>query len=173
MAASMMLPTYQRYVKGVPVSSKGKGMRLREKYVAGIVFFSFVTLCFGAFFYLPELRSVDDLRKGIRVVGRELFFPQIGVVDVVHKMKNTPNTTRELVAKLSAEIENNQPIQVAEVGKKEEPLKPVENVPAQKQEQPPAGYSEDALARQRKVKEVVLLIRNINTNIFAIDVTSI
>lgn len=168
-----MLPTYQRYGKGVPVSSKGKGLRLREKYIAGIVFFSFVILCFGAFFYLPELRSVDDLRKGIRVVGRDLFFPQIGVANVVHKMKDTPNTTRELVAKLPVEIENKQPVQVAEDSKKEEPPKPAEIVPAQKQEQPPAGYSEDALARQRKVKEVVLLIHIIITNNYAIDVTSI
>ncbi len=57
MAASQVLPTYQRYVNGVPVPQTRKTLRLREKYIVLLVFVTFGTVCFGAFFFLPDLRE--------------------------------------------------------------------------------------------------------------------
>ncbi|CAH1798860.1 unnamed protein product, partial [Owenia fusiformis] len=66
MAASGVLPTYQRYVNGVPVTPGRRTLRLREKYIILLVFVTFGTVCFGAFFFLPDLRervSVDEFRR--------------------------------------------------------------------------------------------------------------
>ncbi len=74
--ASTVLPTYQRYVNGIPVPQSRKTLRLKEKYVLLLVFVSFGTVCFGAFFFLPDLRdrvSVDHFR---RQLGDEIFMPQ-------------------------------------------------------------------------------------------------
>ncbi len=52
-----VLPTYQRYINGVPVPQNRKTLRLREKYIVLLVFVTFGTVCFGAFFFLPDLRD--------------------------------------------------------------------------------------------------------------------
>ena len=59
-----ILPTHQRFQ---PVRS---GLRLREKYVLMVIFIAFVLLCFGAFFFVPDLRDktyLEDAYK--RFVG--------------------------------------------------------------------------------------------------------
>ena len=71
-----MLPTYQRYVNGVPVPQKRNTLRLREKYIVLLVFVTFGTVCFGAFFFLPDLRdrvSVNGLRKDF---ANDVFLPK-------------------------------------------------------------------------------------------------
>ncbi|XP_046554342.1 mannosyl-oligosaccharide 1,2-alpha-mannosidase IA-like [Haliotis rubra] len=79
MAAGSVLPTYQRYVNGVPVPQGRKTLRLREKYIILLVFLTFGIVCFGAFFLLPDLRdrvTMDEMRKHIQEAGNVIFFPQ-------------------------------------------------------------------------------------------------
>lgn len=79
MAAGSVLPTYQRYVNGVPVPQGRKTLRLREKYIILLVFLTFGIVCFGAFFFLPDLRdrvTMDEMRKHIQEAGNVIFFPQ-------------------------------------------------------------------------------------------------
>ena len=79
MAASGILPTYQRYVNGVPVVPGRRTLRLREKYIILLVFLTFGTVCFGAFFFLPDLRdrvNIDEVRKHVRNAGGQIFLPR-------------------------------------------------------------------------------------------------
>ncbi len=158
MATSMMLPTYQRYVKGVPVPTKGKGMRLREKYVIGVVFLTFATVCFGAIFFLPEFRDRVgvDVRKGMDDVGRDLFFP--GRVDT-NQVKDRQVKPLESDDKLRAEIEKDKQKLLAEAKLKEELaknatiLKNLEQRQVHEQEKV-VDDSADALEKRTKIKEV-------------------
>lgn len=78
-ASSSVLPTVQRYINGVPVPQGRKTLRLREKYVIILVFVTFSTVCFGAFFFLPDLRdrvSVEEVRRHLQQAGGEIFIPQ-------------------------------------------------------------------------------------------------
>lgn len=78
MAASSVLPTFQRYVNGIPVPQGRKSLRMREKYIIVLVFLTFGVVCFGAFFFLPDLRdrvSVAEMRKHFDKGGREIFIP--------------------------------------------------------------------------------------------------
>ena len=79
MAANGVLPTYQRYVNGVPVPASRKTLRLREKYIILLVFATFGIVCFGAFFFLPNLQdrvTMVEVRKRFRDAGEGLFLPQ-------------------------------------------------------------------------------------------------
>lgn len=76
MAASGVLPTHQRYVNGVPFTQGRKTLKLKEKYIILLVFVTFGTVCFGAFFYLPDLRervNVGEMRKQLRNVDGMIF----------------------------------------------------------------------------------------------------
>lgn len=78
MAASSVLPTYQRYINGAPVTAVGrKTLRLREKYIVLLVLFTFVAICIGTFFFLPELRSgsINTAYRHIRDAGSDLLLP--------------------------------------------------------------------------------------------------
>ena len=82
MATGMVLPTYQKYINGVPVPSSRKTLRLKEKYILLLVFFSFSSVCFGAFFFLPDLRdrmSIGDVRRQMGQAGHDMLFPQAGI----------------------------------------------------------------------------------------------
>ncbi|KAF8777379.1 Mannosyl-oligosaccharide like protein [Argiope bruennichi] len=84
MAASTVLPTYQRYINGAPVSAAGrKTLRLREKYIVLLVLGTFVAVCIGTFFFLPELRSgsINSAYRHIRNAGSDLLLPPLQVVD--------------------------------------------------------------------------------------------
>ena len=79
MAAASVLPTFQRYVNGVPVLQGRKTLRLREKYIILLVFVTFFIVCFGAFFFLPDLRdrvTMNEMRKHLRDAGNVMFLPQ-------------------------------------------------------------------------------------------------
>jgi len=55
-----LLPTYQqqKYVNGVPVSTVGRRtLRLREKYILLVVVSVFAFVCFGAIFFMPDMRD--------------------------------------------------------------------------------------------------------------------
>jgi len=69
-----LLPTYQqqKYVNGVPVSTVGRRtLRLREKYILLLVVSIFAFVCFGAIFFMPDMRD--------RVASAD---GQIGPVDI-------------------------------------------------------------------------------------------
>lgn len=155
----MMLPTYQRYVKGVPVPTKGKGMRLREKYVIGVVFLTFATVCFGAIFFLPEFRVGVDVRKGIDDVGRELFFPGRIEAPGANRVKDRPNKLPESDEKLRAAIEKDKQKLIADAKLKEElaknatALKNLEHRQVHDKEQV-LDNGADALEKRTKIREV-------------------
>ncbi|KAJ8927349.1 hypothetical protein NQ314_020197 [Rhamnusium bicolor] len=81
MSATGILPTYQRFVNGVPVPFSRRSFRAREKYVIFLVFVTFGLVCFGTFFFLPEFRtggtaeSVYKVYDQIKRAGPELLIP--------------------------------------------------------------------------------------------------
>ncbi|OWF42049.1 mannosyl-oligosaccharide 1,2-alpha-mannosidase IA-like [Mizuhopecten yessoensis] len=81
MAASGILPTtQQRYMNGVPLPTARKTLRMKEKYVILLVFVTFGSVCFGAFFFLPDLRervNVIEMRKHMQNVDT-MIFPKPG-----------------------------------------------------------------------------------------------
>ena len=93
MAAGTELPTYQRYINGVPVLQSRKTLRLREKYIVLLVFVTFGTVCFGAFFFLPDLRdrvSVTGLRRDF---ANDVFLPKPGDVAPGRVIRHDPHNT--------------------------------------------------------------------------------
>ena len=69
--ASGALPTYQKYVNGVPVPQRRTvSLRLREKYIVLLVFVTFMMVCFGAFLFLP------DLGTRVNVENINIFIPK-------------------------------------------------------------------------------------------------
>ncbi|KAK0181970.1 hypothetical protein PV327_000146 [Microctonus hyperodae] len=79
-----ILPSYQRFVNGVPVSLfSRRAFRPREKYLIFLVFLTFGVVCFGAFFFLPDFRSgtggaynsVYEVYRKIQKAGPELLIP--------------------------------------------------------------------------------------------------
>ncbi|KAK0163873.1 hypothetical protein PV328_002559 [Microctonus aethiopoides] len=81
---SNILPSYQRFVNGVPVSLfSRRAFRPREKYLIFLVFLTFGVVCFGAFFFLPDFRSgtggaynsVYEVYRKIQKAGPELLIP--------------------------------------------------------------------------------------------------
>ncbi|KAL3883745.1 hypothetical protein ACJMK2_029979 [Sinanodonta woodiana] len=74
-----VLPNYQRYVNGVPVPQGRRTLRFREKYIIVLVFLSFSAVCFGAFFFLPDLRdrvNMSEMKRQIQNAGNEIFVPR-------------------------------------------------------------------------------------------------
>ncbi|XP_038222869.1 mannosyl-oligosaccharide 1,2-alpha-mannosidase IA [Zerene cesonia] len=78
-----ILPTYQRFVNGVPVPSiSRRSFRMREKYLIISVLLTFGIVWLGALFYLPEFKSsisvndsVYDVYRRIQKAGPELLMP--------------------------------------------------------------------------------------------------
>lgn len=78
-----ILPTYQRFVNGVPVPSiSRRSFRIREKYLIISVLLTFAIVWLGALFYLPEFKSstsvndsVYNVYKRIQKAGPELLMP--------------------------------------------------------------------------------------------------
>lgn len=68
-----ILPTHTRF-QNTPVYRSG--LRLREKYVLLLIFVAFLLMCFGAFFYVPELKDrtyLDDAYRRFVGAGGEIF----------------------------------------------------------------------------------------------------
>lgn len=80
MAVNSILPVYQRYSNAnasFPVIGR-KTLRIREKYVVGLVLVTFGIVCVGTFFFLPEFRAVSSIHsayKHIRDAGPKLLLP--------------------------------------------------------------------------------------------------
>lgn len=86
MTVAGSLPTYQRFVNGVPVPLfSRRSFRPREKYLILLVFLTFGVVCFGAFFFLPDFRnstsgsaavnSVYKVYQHMQKAGPELLIP--------------------------------------------------------------------------------------------------
>lgn len=110
-----LLPTYRRYVNGVPQPIGRKSLRLREKYIILLVFVTFGTVCFGAFFFLPDLRdrvAMIEVRRQLQNAGNEMFVPgvnhmnQHGDVDI-HKVDDQ----RRLGGKIAEELEKQKSLE--------------------------------------------------------------
>ena len=59
-----ILPTHYNKFHSIPVHRSG--LRLKEKYVLLVIFVSFLLLCFGAFFFVPDLRDRTYLEDAYR-----------------------------------------------------------------------------------------------------------
>lgn len=89
MAAPPILPVHQRFVNGVPVPQTRKTLRLREKYIIILIFVTFGVVCFGAFFFLPDLRdrvNMVEMKKQLQNAGEDIFFMGNEHVDSKLKM---------------------------------------------------------------------------------------
>ncbi|XP_023712237.1 mannosyl-oligosaccharide alpha-1,2-mannosidase IA isoform X1 [Cryptotermes secundus] len=83
MVSAGIIPTYQRFVNGVPVPSfSRRSFRPREKHLILLVFLTFGVVWFGAFFFLPEFRggsntvnSVYNVYKHMQKAGPDLLIP--------------------------------------------------------------------------------------------------
>lgn len=82
MTTTGILPTYQRFVNGVPVPFSRRYFRPREKYVILLAVLTFGLVFFGTFFFLPEFRgtnnaadSVYKVYDQIKRAGPELLIP--------------------------------------------------------------------------------------------------
>lgn len=60
MTATGILPTYQRFVNGVPVPFSRRYFRPREKYVIILAVLTFCLVFFCTFFFLPEFRGTNN-----------------------------------------------------------------------------------------------------------------
>lgn len=84
-SSSGALPSYQRFVNGVPATLfSRRSFRPREKYLILLVFLSFGIVCFGTFFFLPDFRSgtggaavnsVYRVYQHMQKAGPELLIP--------------------------------------------------------------------------------------------------
>ena len=141
MAASGILPTYQRYINGVPVSSNRRSpLKLREKYIVLLVFITFGIVCFGAFFYLPDLREKvprnifiperDGLQlirhpEDHRVKERDILFDRAAREDAIRKSLNIGKEEHEKIKGniQQSKNETKQKLKEEEMKKKEEEMK--------------------------------------------------
>lgn len=64
MTATGILPSYQRFVNGVPVPFSRRYFRPREKYVIILAVLTFCLVFFCTFFFLPEFRGTNTLSEG-------------------------------------------------------------------------------------------------------------
>lgn len=60
MTVTGILPTYQRFVNGVPVPFSRRYFRPREKYVILLAVLTFCLVFFCTFFFLPEFRGTNN-----------------------------------------------------------------------------------------------------------------
>jgi len=76
-----LLRTYQqqKYVNGLPLSSVGRRtLRLREKYILLLVVSVFAFVCFGAIFFMPDMRDRVAADGHIRPVDiGDMFVPRL------------------------------------------------------------------------------------------------
>lgn len=83
-----VLPTHHKF-HTIPVNRSG--LRLREKYVLVLIFTAFLLLCFGTFFFVPDLRDrtyLEDAYKRFVGVGGDIFpikAPKTPVVKVAEE----------------------------------------------------------------------------------------
>ncbi|XP_074625403.1 mannosyl-oligosaccharide 1,2-alpha-mannosidase IA-like [Acropora palmata] len=86
-----VLPTHHKF-HIIPVNRSG--LRLREKYVLVLIFTAFLLLCFGTFFFVPDLRDrtyLEDAYKRFVGVGGDIFPIKAPKTPVV-KVAEEPNS---------------------------------------------------------------------------------
>ncbi|XP_075552808.1 mannosyl-oligosaccharide 1,2-alpha-mannosidase IA-like isoform X1 [Dermacentor variabilis] len=80
MASVGVLPTYFKYISVAPGGSARRTLRVREKYIVVLVLATFLMVCIGAVFYLPELRASNAYRH-IKNAGPDLLLPPPQVIE--------------------------------------------------------------------------------------------
>ncbi|XP_068755290.1 mannosyl-oligosaccharide 1,2-alpha-mannosidase IB-like [Montipora capricornis] len=93
-----ILPTHQKF-HSIPVNRSG--LRLREKYVLMLIFIAFLLLCFGAFFFVPDLRDRTYLEDAYKrfVSGGDIFpikVPKTALVKIEEVSSQQPLNRKEL-----------------------------------------------------------------------------
>lgn len=83
MASAGVLPTYLKYISVAPGGSARKTLRVREKYIVVLILATFLMVCIGAVFYLPELRASNAYRH-MKNAGPDLLLPPPHAVDYVN-----------------------------------------------------------------------------------------
>ena len=99
--ATNVLPTYQKYVNGVPVPARRQAsLRIREKYIICLVFVTFLLVCFGGFFFLPDLSGrIEPLDIFIpQHTGQHVNHHQENVVEAVHMLHDREKINRNVDA---------------------------------------------------------------------------
>ncbi|KAJ8027454.1 Mannosyl-oligosaccharide 1,2-alpha-mannosidase IB [Holothuria leucospilota] len=110
---STVLPLYNRNSNGFPVFQRRKTLKSIERYMVYLIFFIFMTLCYSAFFLLPDLRGRMNNVP-------EIFNPQIGGarpgIVLGHEHDEDPNEDfhlRDDRRKLNLQIRQDQALQEA------------------------------------------------------------
>lgn len=84
MTATGILPSYQRFVNGVPVPFSRRYFRPREKYVILLAVLTFCLVFFCTFFFLPEFRGSNSFSESgssfkvyeqLKKAGSEFLLP--------------------------------------------------------------------------------------------------
>lgn len=89
-----ILPTHHSRFHPIPVHRSG--LRLREKYVLMLIFIAFLLLCFGAFFFVPDLRDrtyLEHAYKKFVGAGGDIFpikAPKTPIVKQVEEATSLP-----------------------------------------------------------------------------------
>ncbi|GIY62762.1 uncharacterized protein CEXT_195381, partial [Caerostris extrusa] len=178
MAASTVLPTYQRYINGAPVSAAGrKTLRLREKYIVLLVLGTFVAVCIGTFFFLPEFRSgsINNAYRHIRNAGSDLLLPPLQVVDKAllqpHDVNNAdPHVIMDrakLILKIQEDLEQERQKNLKENMDKaqvENPLSKTDHQNADKMKELSKGKDDGILAQDQLVNDVAQIPITIGRN---------
>lgn len=81
--STLLLPQYHKYLNGAPVPFSRRTRRNSELCLVVLVFISLTVICFGAVFYLPELKAsyggtINNVYKHIQNAGPELLLPAHG-----------------------------------------------------------------------------------------------
>ncbi|CAH3168513.1 unnamed protein product [Porites lobata] len=90
-----ILPTHHSRFQPIPVHRSG--LRLREKYVLLLIFIAFLLLCFGAFFFVPDLRDrtyLENAYKKFVGAGGDILPirpPKTPIVKHVEEATSLPN----------------------------------------------------------------------------------
>lgn len=113
--AAYVLPVSQKFINGVPVPQGRKTLRLKEKYIILLVFVTFGLVCFGAFFFLPDLRDRVRLNN-IRGVD-EMMIPRRGI-DKGQVIKHDDEHVHLNDEKLKFKEQVNRDVDIAKIGKK-------------------------------------------------------
>lgn len=180
MTSTGIIPTYQRFVNGVPVPSfSRRSFRPREKYLILLVFMTFGVVCFGAFFFLPEFRgasgtvnSVYNVYKHMQKAGPELLIPAPPHADDVseipwggkvhrhggvdHLDPHRDEDRAKLLAKIEEAEENGDRMRNQKVLERPDVVVPVVSVSAaMKTEKAPESVLEE-IASQKQEKIVTI-----------------
>ncbi|XP_031554360.1 mannosyl-oligosaccharide 1,2-alpha-mannosidase IA-like [Actinia tenebrosa] len=156
-----ILPTHTRY-QATPVYRSG--LRLREKYVLMLIFVAFLLLCFGAFFYVPDLKDrtyLDDAYKRFVGAGGEIFPLKPPRTPIV-KIKDFDNTQQN--SKPPTLLKKTNPPSLPDNHKEL-----MEKIQRDKEEFIRKKKKEEEDKKKAELEKIISLKKNSNTSAFGVD----